>query len=331
MSEGVVCTRGGIEESRHVVHGVVVDGSGRRLAQVGEPGTVAFFRSAAKPIQALPVVDDGVAERFGLGEDELALCCASHNAEPRHLEVAASILRKAGLGPDDLECGPHPPMRDEVAAELYREGGEPRPIHNNCSGKHAGMLALAVARGWPTRGYVGASHPVQRRMLEEVCRWTELDEAAVGTGTDGCGVVSFAVPLERMARAFGRLAAAARSGDPGPRAVVGAMTGHPFLVAGTGRLCTALMERAGDRLFVKTGAEGVYCAGVPGRGLGVAVKVEDGARRASDVALLEILGEMELLDDDDLEALGTFHRPPVRNTRGERVGELRAAFDLRRG
>jgi len=292
---------------------------------------VAFFRSAAKPIQALPVVEDGVAERFGLAGDELALCCASHNAEPRHLEVVASILRKAGLGAEDLECGPHPPMRDEAAAELYRDGGEPRPIHNNCSGKHAGMLALAVSRGWPTRGYVGASHPVQRRMLEEVRRWTGLDEGAVGTGTDGCGVVSFAVPLERMALAFARLAGAAGRGEEGPGTIVDAMTGHPFLVAGTGRLCTALMERTGERVFVKTGAEGVYCAGAPERGLGVAVKVEDGARRASDVALLEILGEIDLLVEDDLEALRAFHRPPVRNTRGERVGEVRASFELRPG
>lgn len=332
MTASVLCIRGEVVESRHVVHAAVVDGEGRLRAWVGDPERVAYYRSAAKPMQALPVVEDGAADRFGFTPADLALCCASHNSEPRHLEAAAAILEKAGLGPGDLECGPHAPIRDEVAEALFRQGATLGPIHNNCSGKHGGMLALAVHHGWPTAGYLRADHPVQERMVEEVSRWTGLPPAEIGRGTDGCGVVSFAVPVRAMARSFAALTGAAGRGEEGPARIVDAMTGHPFLVAGTGRLDTDVMERAGDRVFVKTGAEGVYCAGLRGRGLGVALKVEDGdgARRASASALVEILSALDVLTADEVDALAGHHRPPIRNTRDEVVGEIRPELALER-
>jgi L-asparaginase II len=323
----VSVTRGGLVESAHRVAVAVVDPDGRLLAGAGDLARPVFYRSAAKPLQALPLVEDDVVGKLGLTEEELALCCASHNGEPRHVQGSLAILGKAGVGPEALVCGPHPPMRADDAERLVAQGQKPGRIHNNCSGKHAGMLALAATHGWETEGYHRAEHPVQRRMLAEVSRWTGLPAARIATGVDGCGVVCFAVPLDRMALSFARFASSAARGEPAAR-VVQAMTGHPGMVAGKGRLCTALMERAGDRVFVKTGAEGVYCAGLPASGLGVALKVLDGAKRASDAALLRVLELLGVLDLGDVEALASFGAPVVRNTLGEPVGELVARFEL---
>jgi L-asparaginase II len=192
------------------------------------------------------------------------------------------------------------------------------------------MLALAVHHGWRTDGYHRQKHPVQKRMRAEVARWTGVPSESLELAVDGCGVVTFAVPLAAMADAFARFGTAARVEGSGPREVLGAMRAHPFMVAGTGRLCSALIGETGGRVVAKTGAEGVYCATVPEAGLGIALKVEDGARRAADVALVEVLAALELLDDRELKALSGWHRPPVRNTRDERVGEIRGEIELER-
>lgn len=317
-------TRCGIVESLHRVHVAVADARGRLIGGCGDPGRLAFYRSAAKPFQALPLVEDGVVERFGFTEEELALCCASHNAEPEHLVLARSMLAKAGLDERALACGPHPSLWPERARELWARGARLGAVHNNCSGKHAGMLALAVARGWPAEGYLRLGHPVQRRMIAEIARWTGVAASELVTGMDGCGVVTFALSLAGMAASFARFTAAADAGDPAAR-IVAAMTGHPFAVAGTGRACTAVMARLGGRVFVKTGAEGVYCGGVRGRGLGFALKVEDGARRASDVALLGVLSDLGVADAGDLSALAR-GRVEVFNTLGVEVGRIESAF-----
>ena len=320
----VVVERAGVVESVHRVHVAVVDREGRLLARVGDPEHLTFYRSAAKPFQAVPLVEDGIVERFGLVSKELALCCASHNSEPEHLAVARSILEKAGMNEDDLECGPHLPFDRASEETLVRASEEPGPIHNNCSGKHAGMLALAKANGWPTRGYVGRDHPVQRRMLAEIERWSGLSEHEIDLGRDGCGVVCFATPLSRLALSFVRL-----GGEEGPaKQVVSAMTAHPFMVAGTGRFGTALGDAAGDRIFAKTGAEGVFAVGATDGSFGVAVKVEDGGKRASAVAVLRTLDEFGVLDGIDSEDLDAFRAPKIMNTRGEEVGAVRADFRL---
>jgi len=328
LSTGVIeVLRGGVVEARHAVHAVVSDADGHVVAAVGDPDVGAFYRSAAKPLQALPLVEEGVVERLGISREELALCCASHEGEAAHVAGARSILAKAGLDESALRCGPQLPFSEAEARGVLRNGGEGLPIHNNCSGKHAGMLALAVAKGWNPEGYHRAGHPVQKRMLKEIVRWSKVDESEVETAVDGCGVVCFSVPLRAMSASFARFAAAA-AGGRAPRRIVDAMTGHPFMVGGTGRACTAVMERTGARAFVKLGAEGVYGAGVPDRGLGIAIKVTDGARRAVEVALVHVLHGMEVLDTDDLEALARWARPQVRNTRGEVVGAIRPAFEL---
>jgi L-asparaginase II len=321
---GVVVERAGLVESAHRVHVAVVDSDGRLTASVGDALRVVFQRSAAKPFQAVPLVDDEVTERFGLTTEELALCCSSHNGEPEHESLAQSILSKVGLTPEDLECGPHLPLDETAARALLRTGGPPRSIHNNCPGKHAGMLALAVAHGWPTGGYIRRDHPVQVRMLAEVGRWTGLQEGEIALGRDGCGVVSFATPLASLAGGFARLGGA---GEP-PSRIVAAMCAHPFLVAGTGRFGTSLGDAAGERLFGKTGAEGVFAVGATDGSFGMAVKVEDGGKRATPVAVLHVLDRLGVLDGIESEGLNAFRSPRVTNTLGEDVGVVRADFQL---
>lgn len=323
----VEALRGGRVESVHELDVAVVE-DGAVVARAGRPEEPVFTRSAIKPFQAMPLVDDGVVERFGLTDEELALCCASHSGQPRHVALAAGILERIGLDDDALACGPHAPFHGEAARALRAEGREPGRLHNNCSGKHAGMLALARARGWPVEGYHEAGHPVQERMLDEVSRWTGEPRDRIGAGVDGCGVVTFAVPLTGLATAFARLAGGAAAGEAGAGRIVRSMTRHPFLVGGTGRLCTRLMEVTAGRILAKVGAEGVYGAAALDRGVGVALKARDGARRAAEAGLLGVLAARGLLTDDEMDALRPWARPVVRNTRDEAVGELRAVVTL---
>jgi L-asparaginase II len=320
--------RGSFVESRHRVNVAVVDAQGRLRASAGEPGIVAFARSALKPIQTLPVVEDGASDQFEFGPEEIALCCASHSGEPRHVDAVLSMLRKIGVDEEALACGPHAPMSIQAADALRAEGKSPGRVHNNCSGKHAGMLALARFHGWPVTGYQLAEHPVQRRLLVEVARWSGTAEEEIPTAVDGCGVVTYALSLHALATSFARLAGATRCGDAVPSRVVHAMLRYPEYVGGTDRLCTQLMRVADGRIFAKVGAEGVYCAGIPGAELGVALKVEDGAVRAAEPALLAVLRGLGLLSADEMADLGRFAEPDILNTRGERVGRIRAEVAL---
>ena len=325
----VEVVRGSVVESRHRVQIAVCDEAGAVVASLGDTTSLTYYRSAAKPLQALPLVEEGIADRLGITPSEIALCCASHEGEAEHVEGARSILARAGVDESLLRCGPHMPFSQDAARALERAGEEAGRIHNNCSGKHVGMLAFAVAMGWDPDDYHLARHPVQERMLDEVARWSRIAAEEIVTGVDGCGVVCFAVPLDVMAASFGRFAAASTREKAVGR-VVGAMTDHPFMVGGTGRTCTEVMEVAGDRVFVKLGAEGVYGGGLPERGLGFAIKVLDGGRRAVAVALIHTLEELEVLSSDEVEALARHGRPDVCNTRGEVVGEIRPAFSLDR-
>ena len=324
--------RGERVESVHPVSAVVVDAAGATVASAGDPDLVTFWRSAAKPFQALPLVLDGAADRFGFGVDALALACASHSSEPAHLALAASMLALAGRTEDELACGPHVPLSADVAAQVARDGRALSPLWSNCSGKHAGMLALATHHGWPVAGYERAGHRLQQRILVEVSRWTGTPQDAVGTAVDGCTAVCFALPLSAMALGYARLAA---SGDAGAVRIRGAMMTRPWLVAGTGRPCTDLMQAAPGMVFAKIGAEGVYCAGLPGLGLGVALKVEDGDMRCAPIALLAVLQQVA---EHSSSALATALARPgvtphaelaIRNTRDETTGYLRARGSLR--
>ena len=319
--------RGDVVEARHTVHVVVTDAHGRVVARLGDGDGLTYYRSAAKPFQALPLVEEGVVSRFGISLPELALCCASHEGEPAHVAAARSILTKVGVDEALIQCGAHLPFGADASQELLALGGQPMPIHNNCSGKHAGMLALAVGMGWDPVDYHLPSHPVQDRMLREILRWTGLGKTEVATGVDGCGVVCFAVPLFQIASSFARFSVAVADND-GPAEIVRAMTTHPFMVGGSGRACTQVMEAAAGKAFVKLGAEGTYIGGVPASGLGFAIKVEDGGRRAVEVALIRVLEELGILTEAAVTAISHHRNPIVYNTRGEAVGEIRPAFHL---
>jgi len=323
-------TRGELTESVFRVSVAVVDATGRAVASAGDPALVTFWRSAAKPFQAMPLVADGGADRFGLGQEELALACASHSSEPVHLDVARAFLEKIGCAESDLACGPHAPIDPAVASRVTREGTALSPIWSNCSGKHAGMLGLARAHGWPTAGYERAGHPVQERILGEVARWADVPRDRIETAVDGCTTVCFALPLAAMALAYARFGV---SDDPSARRLREAMVAHPVLVAGTARLCTELGELTGGAVIAKVGAEGVYSAALPAAGLGVALKVESGEMRATGAALLGVL--RQLLDRYDAAAAATlaplvrFDPAAVRNTRDDITGVLRSAGALR--
>lgn len=314
-------TRGRVLESKHRVHAVVSGASEGLVGSWGDPGWITVLRSVAKPFQALPLVADGAAQRFGLSAEEIALCCGSHNSEEVHMEAARSILRKAGVPEALLVCGAHAPLLAARRDELSAAGTPLTPLMSNCSGKHAGMLALAAFHGWPLRGYECMDHPLQQRMGREMARWTGVTPGGMAWEIDGCGVPTFALPLSALARAAARLAVAACEEGP-PRRVVRAMTRHPFMVAGTGRLCTRLMEEERGRVFAKVGAEGVYVAGDLERGLGVALKVEDGAWRAAPPALMEVLDRAGMLSSRARGALGDFAEPHLRNTLGDEVGRV---------
>ncbi|HSK18430.1 MAG TPA: asparaginase [Longimicrobiales bacterium] len=323
--------RGGFVESVHRVSVAVVDPAGHLRAYAGIPDMVVFARSAVKPVQAVPIVADGVAERFGWGDAELALACASHSGEPRHVEVARGMLASLGLGEEALACGAHAPFNAAAARDLSDRGETPTRLHNNCSGKHAAMLGLAAAHGWPLRGYHEAEHPVQQRMLEAISHWSSVSTDRIDIAVDGCGVATFALPLNALALTFARLAVTTRSPESPAARLIHAMQTFPELVGGTDRLCTELMRTTRGRIFAKVGAEGIYCAGVPGAEIGVALKVEDGAKRAAEPALIEVLRLLGLLTEEDMGDLDRYAGPDVKNTRGEIVGSLRSRIALETG
>ena len=326
----VEAIRGPAVESVHRIHASVCDAEGRTIATAGDPSFLTFWRSAAKPFQALPLVEDGVVERFGLGSDMLALACASHSSEPVHLEVTDRMLAAIGCTEADLACGPHPPLGPKVAREMAAKGIHPTPRWSNCSGKHAGMLALAKHHGWPTKGYETAGHPVQNRIMTAITRWTGLDASELVLGVDGCTVVCHGLPVSAMARAYAGLAVAP---TPELARVRDAMLAHPLLIAGEGRICTELMQALPGQVIAKVGAEGIHCAALPAAGIGIALKVEDGDMRASGPALIAILRQLESRLPVASRLPGGALTPsevhPIKSTRGARVGEVRPAGSLR--
>jgi L-asparaginase II len=307
--------RGGVLESRHRVHAAVVDAAGRLVAEVGDPGLVTFWRSGAKPFQALPLLVDGVAVRFGITPPELAITCSSHSSEPAQVQLVRDLLAKTSCSERDLMCGPHPPLSPQVAQDYATRGLRLTAVYSNCSGKHAGMLALARHHGWPAEFYTRLEHPVQQRCLAEVSRWSGVPVERVGTAVDGCGVVCFALPLKNMAWAYAKLGT--RDGEWGT-GIVEAMLRHPELIAGVGRPCTEMMRAHPGRLIAKVGAAGVYCGLLTQEEWGIALKVEDGHGEAAVLAMVAALSELGLRPQP--EALRSL---PIVNTREETVGELR--------
>lgn len=325
----VEATRGGAVESVHPVSVAVVDADGRLLADSRHSALVSFWRSAAKPFQAMPLVEDGAADGYGFGDEELALSCASHSSEPAHLAVVDRMLERIGLPEAALACGPHEPLDAGVAREVIRKGTTLTPRWSNCSGKHAGMLALAQHHGWPISGYQKRGHPLQERIERTVAHWTGVAPSDMLFAVDGCTVVCFGLPLTGMALAYARFGS--RS-EPAALRLRQAMMAHPHLVAGTGRFCTELMSAMPGEIIAKVGAEGVYSAALPAHRIGIALKVEDGDNRAAPVALYAVLCQLLPrlgMDTAPLAALAHRGTVPTLNTRGEETGAMRSAGSLR--
>ncbi|MBA4782752.1 MAG: asparaginase [Rhizobiales bacterium] len=325
----VEVTRGEAVESAHRGAIAIVDADGHALVSIGDTARPVFPRSATKPLQALYLAESGALDHYGLGTRELALACASHNGEPFQVDGVVKMLSCAGLTPVCLECGSQWPKRADDRAAMVLADELPGAVHNNCSGKHAGFVCAARHLGEKVEGYVHPDHPVQRELkatLESLCDF-RIDHPGLA-GTDGCSIPTYAVPLQNMAHGFARFAAATSMGrarDNAARAIFDACTSHPEMVAGTGRFDTEMMQAFGNRVLLKTGAEGVYAGMIPSLGLGVALKCEDGGTRASETMMAAVLAA---LFEDGSTLLAGRLKPPLKNRNGWTVGTVRPVDGL---
>ncbi|MEM6461299.1 MAG: asparaginase [Pseudomonadota bacterium] len=327
----VEVTRGGRVESAHRGSAVVVDETGRTLFSAGDPQAPVFPRSAIKAMQALPLVETGAADAYRFGDVELALACASHSGEPAHVEGVASMLAAAGLMREALECGSHWPSNHAATVALARSGQDPTALHNNCSGKHAGFICTAKHLGIGHEGYVSYHHPVQKMLRQALTELTGAHLAIDNCGTDGCSIPTYAVPLQSIASGFVRMI----TGDGlepirarAARRIFDACMAKPFFVAGTHRTCTRLMETQPGAIFAKTGAEGVFCAALPRQAIAVAIKCDDGNKRAADAAVAALLARFIDADEEARERLWAQSRCSVRNWNNMDVGTVRVTETL---
>ena len=328
----VEVSRGPLVESRHRGAVAIVAADGGMVLQIGDADEPVFPRSAVKGMQAIALIESGAADRFGLSAEEIALACASHSGEPRHIETARSMLKKAGHDEGCLECGAHWPSRDWVSRNLVKSGVEASAIHNNCSGKHSGFICVACAMDTPSKGYAGAGHPVQQEVRGILESLTGAVHGEENRGTDGCSIPTYAIPLKALALGFARFGTGAGVGAQRAKAAArirAAVASAPFMVAGTGRACTQFMEATGDRAFIKTGAEGVFCAAFPALGFGVAIKCDDGAGRAAEAVMAGLLERFIALNENAAGIVRQFSQPQLKNWNGARVGAIRLSPAIR--
>lgn len=322
----VEVTRGQLVESRHRGSVSVVDAEGATVLSIGDVDRRVFPRSAVKALQALPLLESGAADKYGLTDEEIALACASHSGEPDHVRVAQSMLTKAGQDSGCLECGTHWPMGEAANRALAAEGGQPSALHNNCSGKHAGFICLACGTGEDPRGYVSADHPVQRMVREAMEDVTGACHTADKSGIDGCSIPTYAIPLPSLAFGFAKFGTGvgfSAAGKAAAERIRKAVAAHPFMVAGTGRFDTKLMDILKERAFVKVGAEGVYCATFPELGYGVALKADDGHVRAAEAMMAGLVLRFLPLNEQERSAVEALAQPVFKNWNGIEVGRIR--------
>lgn len=325
--------RGELLESAHWGHIAVVSSEGELLYSVGDPERVTYARSSMKPLQAVPIVESGAMEFYSLEEADLSLACASHSGESQHTDRVLGVLERVNLTIEDLKCGTHIPRCQVAYKKLIKADREVTPEFNNCSGKHTGMLATAKYLNESTHDYYKVEHPVQQRILEVISDIAQVPEEEIEIGIDGCGVPVHGIPLENLALAFARMANPADFSDSRKNAiekVTGSMISAPEMVGGTERFCTDLMKNAGGRLFGKAGAEGVYCIGDKKTGIGIAIKIEDGNGRATSPAAMEVLKQLNILDENQLKQMESYHYPVLLNARQEAIGQLSPRFILKK-
>ncbi|MFN3765588.1 MAG: asparaginase [Aliihoeflea sp.] len=325
----VEVTRGNLIESRHRGALSVFDGDGAQVLSIGDVARPVFPRSAVKSIQALPLVESGAADAYGFQDADLALACASHAGEARHADRAASMLARAGLDASALECGAHWPTGQDPMIELARSGASPTALHNNCSGKHSGFVCTCRHLGIDHRGYVKAQHRSQEMVREAMEAVTGAPHSTNACGIDGCSIPTYAIPLADLARGFAKMATGqglAEKRAAAAKRLIAACMAEPFYVSGTDRMDTRLMTVGAGRVFVKVGAEGVYCGALPELGLGFALKCDDGAVRAAETMVSALLAR--LLKDELGERVGDMARPVMRNWNGIEVGTVRPVGEL---
>ncbi len=327
MSEIILqYTRAGHVENIHRGDVVAVNCRGELLKEFGNGRLPMFWRSAAKPFQALAFVKNGGLEKYGLTDRELALLVSSHSGEPFHVELVEGILAKLGLSTAALNCGAARPMSGRANAELIKKGERPQAVHNACSGKHSQILALCQMMGLPVEGYIKPDHPAEKVIFQHVAMASCMPEDKLEIGIDGCGVPVFYLPLDHMARAYARLGSPDK-GDWGEYeqaafTIRDAMAAHPDALAGTGRIDTAVSQITGGRIIAKIGADAVYCMAVRDEDMGIAFKVEDGSYGAVNHAVLAVLKYMDVLTRDEYEQLAAKYPPVLKNHRGDVIGTI---------
>jgi len=330
----VTVMRGEYVGGLHRGMAAAVDSAGDELIAIGDTGQRVFLRSGAKPFQLMPAVLSGAVDRFGVTQQELAVLAASHHGEQGHIEAVYSVLAKAGLEESALHCGIHPPLSEEAARVRWREGKDPSPVCNNCSGAHTGMLLACLTNGWPLDSYGLAGHPLQIETRAILATFAGMPEGEIQLAVDNCDVPTFRIPLRSAALAFARLASGAAVPTAlatAARRIRDAMTSHPTMVGGTVSFDSALMAAARGQIVCKGGAEAFQGVGIVAPGAGVALKVADGGSRAVPPACLAILSQLGALNSDARQSLIPYFEPDVRNRRGEVVGCLRPAFHFEPG
>jgi L-asparaginase II len=320
----VETTRGGTTECVHYGSIAVTDASGRLVAATGDPDSLNFTRSALKPLQALPFVEDGGMQRYEFTSHELALMCSSHSGEAVHAGIVQRMLAKAGANVTQLQCGCHAPSFFTATETTPPAGAQWSALHHNCSGKHAGFLAYCRMHGHPLETYLDPGHPLQQRIRTTVARFTNGDTLA--WGIDGCSAPNCAMPLKRLAQTYARIAT---SDAPELAAIFFAMTRHPELVSGTRRMDLAIMQTGGGDWVSKAGADGMQAIGVRSKGLGIAIRIADGNPRALHAATVTALEQLGVLDDPSGTPLAIYDCPPIRNYRGIETGGVVPVFKLR--
>lgn len=326
-------SRGKIVESIHSADMAICDAQGDLIAAFGDVEKAVFPRSAIKSFQALPRVEAGVDEQYGFGDHHIALSCSSHNGEAIHVEGAGEMLAKAGLEVSDLECGAHLPELEADKAKLHIAGQKPSALHNNCSGKHSGMLAFAKSQGFDTKNYVSRDHPIQKEIAANLTNLMGVPHSESVCGIDGCSLPTYAVPLANIAKAAAKFGSGEGMGKERTNAaqkIIHACCDYPIMVGGTDRVCTQIMEALGRKCFVKVGAEGVYLAIIPELGIGAAIKVNDGARRATEVLVAQLIASILPMNDDERTQIEKIANPELKNWNKILVGSVQTSPDTKK-
>lgn len=333
MQPLVAVTRSGYIESIHYGAICVVDADQKIVYRIGDPDMRIFFRSSAKPLQAISVLKTGAASYFKLDLKEIAIACGSHSGQIKHQETVQSILNKIGLNKDDLHCGTVYPYNINEIKRLIEQGLEPNPLHCNCSGKHAAILAACKYLGCSTGDYTSPENPVQRLICKTVSDFCNIKSDNIAAGTDGCSLPVFLLPMKNIAAGYSHIMKWAEdSGNPYQNecsTVIKAMTTYPDMISGDNEFCTELIQAAGGKLIAKLGAEGVYCVGIKDRNIGICIKISDGTEKAVYPAVVETLMQLGILTDDELKKLKKWHYPEVMNNLGKKVGNMLPVFSLK--